>query len=113
MFDKLEADINNEAFRRDPHRLEARFDWRAEQARDLDEMARKAGRRIMRLARLYAACRARHERFLTEAIVGRTMLYGEDKVARELASYWFNRGVDVYVRLGAAVDTLTREAFNG
>ena len=106
LMDKLEADANNRAFLRDPHRLEG-FDWQAEQARDMATMRRQAERRILRLSRLYAAARVREEQALSRALImlgDGTERRAQYRVARE-------RATDLYVRLAQAIHNLAGEAF--
>lgn len=104
--ERLEADANNRAFLRDPHRLEG-FDWQAEQARDLETMRRRTHRKVMRLARLYAAARVLEEQATADAL----------KLIGEAAPRWAKvrearaRATDYYVALNRVICNLTEEAF--
>lgn len=104
--ERLEADANNRAFLRDPHRLEG-FDWQAEQARDMDTLRRMTERRILRLSRLYAAARVREEQALSRALI----MIGDGTERRERYRVARERATDIYVRLAQAVHNLAGEAF--
>ena len=106
MLERLDADANNRAFLRDPHRLEG-FDWQAEQARDMARMRRQAERRILRLSRLYAAARVREEQALSQALI----MLGDGTGRREQYRVARERATDIYVRLSQAIHNLAGEAY--
>lgn len=122
--DKLEADIQNAAFRRDPHRM-LRFPldaadysletmerelWTRAQQADMAALRERYERRIMRLVRCYGQCR----HHMTRALADNARMYGTtaERLERGKAvSFWFDRAFDYQVRIMTAIRTILGEAF--